>query len=473
MKFLSNQEKTISCHNSNGEVIQASLLNLNRYSASLEVYNPYSIMQLSEVLQDFQIKASGKLIYEGEAVVTGIVNTGVLVVCEVSLSGQWFDIDLSKRIEDKDSKLDLNFSEYLTSWKEIHQLSNDFKLVVGDMQSVLIGVERWVNEIELSVKSLNEEKREIEERKILNAIKDQFGLEFLPQMDKLEVIAKTIKPSEINSYKYYIRKHLHPLILCAPFTFRTFQKPLGYAGDYEMVAMMMRDSFEGSSMYAKLVNSAFLEMAPVIAHRNRITFLQNAIRSSVKNNATESESAKILNLGCGPAREIQQFIELDAESNRADFTLLDFNAETLQYTSSTLAKIIKSHNRDTQIKYIERSVNQLLRQSNRGDIDMEWESFDLVYCAGLFDYLSQKVCKKLVDLFYRLIKPGGKVIVTNVSKDNPRIGSMELLLEWNLIYRHNIGMLDLIPKSMGVTHELTADATGVNLFLEINKSKGS
>jgi len=115
-------------------------------------------------------------------------------------------------------------------------------------------------------------------------------------------------------------------------------------------------------------------------------------------------------------------------------------------------------------------VHQLLKQANRGDVDMEWESYDLVYCAGLFDYLSQKVCQKLVELFAKLLCPQGLVIVTNVASTNPCIGWMEYVVEWNLVYRSDWEMLDLIPLDGTVMKtDLKRDATGVNLFLEIRK----
>ena len=38
---------TVSCKNSQGTVITANVLRLRRYSVSFEVYNPYSILQLS------------------------------------------------------------------------------------------------------------------------------------------------------------------------------------------------------------------------------------------------------------------------------------------------------------------------------------------------------------------------------------------------------------------------------------------
>ena len=126
--------------------------------------------------------------------------------------------------------------------------------------------------------------------------------------------------------------------------------------------------------------------------------------------------------------------------------------------------------RGCSLTMIERSVHQLLKQASKGDVDMHWESYDLVYCAGLFDYLSQKVCKRLVELFTKLLRPNGMSIVTNVASTNPRIGWMEYVVEWNLIYRNDWEMLDLIPLDGTVLQtDLKRDATGVNLFLETRK----
>ena len=88
-----------------------------------------------------------------------------------------------------------------------------------------------------------------------------------------------------------------------------------------------------------------------------------------------------------------------------------------------------------------------------------------------FDYLSQRVCKKLVNVFNRLLRPGGLLVVTNVSMANPDKAWMEYILEWNLIYRDRNGMQDLIPGStVPLQTEVKEDATGVNYFLEIRKS---
>ena len=78
-----------------------------------------------------------------------------------------------------------------------------------------------------------------------------------------------------------------------------------------------------------------------------------------------------------------------------------------------------------------------------------------------------------MEFFCSIAKPGGLVVVTNVADSNPRKGWMEYLMEWNLIYRGKEEMLDLVPQGVPVKRvDVKADATGVNLFLEIEMADG-
>ena len=65
-------ESLIVCENSQGVGIRATLLRMTRYVASFEVYNPYSILQLSEVLTAFKIVIDGKTIYSGRGIINSI-----------------------------------------------------------------------------------------------------------------------------------------------------------------------------------------------------------------------------------------------------------------------------------------------------------------------------------------------------------------------------------------------------------------
>ena len=94
MEILPDQSQSvIKCRNSQGMEVQANLLRLTRYSVVFEVYNPYSILQLSEVLSDFRILANKRLIYRGKAVVSNLLNTGLVLVCEASLEDGWQEVD--------------------------------------------------------------------------------------------------------------------------------------------------------------------------------------------------------------------------------------------------------------------------------------------------------------------------------------------------------------------------------------------
>src|ERR687883_57145 len=62
-------------------------------------------------------------------------------------------------------------------------------------------------------------------------------------------------------------------------------------------------------------------------------------------------------------------------------------------------------------------------------------AFNMVYCAGIFDYLSDRICKQLMNIFYELLEPGGLLVATNVDSANPSRNGMEYLLEWHLIHR--------------------------------------
>src|SRR5205814_10021317 len=123
----------------------------------------------------------------------------------------------------------------------------------------------------------------------------------------------------------------------------------GYAGDYEMVNMILRDPMEGSSIFAKLLNLYILLQAPAEGHRNRVNYLTQRLVEETRRCVRLGRNARILNLGCGPAGEIQKFLRHEDLSDRAQITLLDFNDETLQYTGKVLEEIKMKHRRTTQI----------------------------------------------------------------------------------------------------------------------------
>jgi len=472
MEILPDQSQSvIKCRNSQGMEVQANLLRLTRYSVVFEVYNPYSILQLSEVLSDFRILANRRLIYRGKAVVSNLLNTGLVLVCEASLEDGWQEVDFLSGVTGE-ADLGSQFAGFMSEWKAANKVQDAFKISVADMSSTLTGVQHWMGGIDVGIRSTATRRRDDLEREIFSNIQKKVIEEVIPAMESFEEVANQVPEEEMPSHKSYIRRELHPIVLCSPFLYRTYTKPLGYAGDYEMVNMMLRDPYEGASSFAKLLNYAMLNTEPVVAHRNRIEYLVDMLDREAGHRFGR-ERARAFNLGCGPAEEVLRFLKDHDSSDLMDFDLLDFNPETLEYTRERLDKVRMSMARNTQIRYIPRSVHQILKAAVQPGGDPELGHYDIVYCAGLFDYLSQRVGKRLVEFFCSIAKPGGLVVVTNVADTNPRKAWMEYLMEWNLIYRGKEEMLDLVPAGVPVKRvDVKADSTGVNLFLEIEIANG-
>ncbi|MBI2949739.1 MAG: class I SAM-dependent methyltransferase, partial [Verrucomicrobia bacterium] len=95
--------------------------------------------------------------------------------------------------------------------------------------------------------------------------------------------------------------------------------------------------------------------------------------------------------------------------------------------------------------------------------------YDFVYCAGLFDYFTDSVCRRLIALFYEWLVPGGLLSVTNIHPSNPQRHLMEYLLEWNVFHRTE-KELESLATPEG-EREVIADRTGVNIFLNIRKNR--
>jgi extracellular factor (EF) 3-hydroxypalmitic acid methyl ester biosynthesis protein len=263
---------------------------------------------------------------------------------------------------------------------------------------------------------------------------------------------------------------LHPLMLCSPFAYRTFQKPLGYAGDYEMVNMILRDPHEGGSLFAKVVNLWFLSQWPARAHRNRIAYLKERLVEESLRGARRQKPVRILNLGCGPAREVEEFLAADGIADHAELTLLDFNEETVQHTTRVLGETRRRLGRRTQIQVQRKSVHQLLKEGQKPVVAGGGLQYDFIYCAGLFDYLSDRTCRQLMNIFYDWLAPGGLISATNVDACKPFRHMLEFVLDWHLIYRDPKLAKSLFPDRSSPDNQcIKKDPTGVNVFVEVRK----
>ena len=104
---------------------------------------------------------------------------------------------------------------------------------------------------------------------------------------------------------------------------------------------------------------------------------------------------------------MQRFLEQREFAGQAEFTLIDFNQETIEHARATLEELKRKHRRETSVQVIKKSVNQILKESGRTVQGGATAHYDLVYCAGLFDYLSDQTCRLLSTVLFNWVAPGG------------------------------------------------------------------
>lgn len=174
-----SSQSVITCRNSQGTELTANLLRIKRYSVVFEVYNPYSILQLSEVLSDFRIMASRRLLYHGKAVVSNLLNTGIVLVCEATLEDGWVELDFLSAVSGTGDLKD-QFGSFMQEWKSANQVRDPFKLVVADMVNMFSGLQHWMTGVDVGIRTTVTRSRDELEKEIFSGVQEQAIGEVMP-----------------------------------------------------------------------------------------------------------------------------------------------------------------------------------------------------------------------------------------------------------------------------------------------------
>ena len=186
----------------------------------------------------------------------------------------------------------------------------------------------------------------------------------------------------------------------------------------------------------------------------------------------------MLSLACGPAKEVQWWLDQAGDlPHPVQINLLDQDGGALDAAHGALTRRLSARedgSANVSIRGLHLSVRQLLRQK---DADLaEFVShtvrdLDLIYSAGLFDYLPDPVAQELVRVLYGALAPGGRLLIGNLRNTPDTTWWMDHVFAWHLIYREEDAMLDMAsslgdtPASVG----LRLDETERCFFLEVVK----
>ena len=114
-----------------------------------------------------------------------------------------------------------------------------------------------------------------------------------------------------------------------------------------------------------MIHLLLVSQWPAKSVRNRIAHLGENILNETARIARAGKTARILNIGCGPAQEVQDFLKETHLSNQADFTLIDFNEETLLHAGQKLVEAKREFSWRTEVRTQQISVYELLKRTQR------------------------------------------------------------------------------------------------------------
>ena len=139
-----------------------------------------------------------------------------------------------------------------------------------------------------------------------------------------------------------------------------------------------------------------------IPHYDRVnrwmTFGQDKVwRKNVRNHA--KEGMKILEVGCGPGSFAEDLVGLDV-------TCLDPSAEMLRVAKKRVDSARKSRGEEPA-KYVEAIAES---------IPLPDDTFDRVFC--LFSFRDFQDKKKGLEEIFRVLKPGGQLVICDAGKAN-------------------------------------------------------
>ena len=447
------------------ETIKAKPLNFSKYGLAFQIDSEFApLVAPFNRIQNLRFTAFGQTFYEGPVEVrhSHLDSSG----CTVGVFTYNDPIKVEKVLGVKIGHQIINGENGFKTSQANIKISEQFQLLVTQYQDYLLNLQQILEKTQKEIAALAIEEQWEIEQSILLLLEPFFKEKSDYYIKEISKVCKNFKSEEQLVYKSYFQSHLQNLLLVAAMPRRSVEKPLGYAGDYEMMNMIYERHYEGDNLFSKIQNNYWCSIPPARANILRLNYFKNKIEEVVMEALKVRNQVRITSLGSGPAKEIADFIKESPLSEHCVFTCVDQEPKALEYSQRVLTSIAKQQNKNVQFNFVLANVVSYLRSSPQ---QFMYEQ-DLLFASGLFDYLKQSVAKKLTYELLKLVHPQGELIIVNASSTNPgRIG-MEFAGEWYLSYRSKEEMSDLVSELEGYHQkELFLDEEQVYWYLSVKK----
>ncbi len=275
--------------------------------------------------------------------------------------------------------------------------------------------------------------------------------------ESLVVFEQTMKGSGYEEVMWgYVFKEIFPYFMRSRFAERAYFKPKGYAGDFLMMEHIYTNIPKGEGKLGEIIDDFCLQRPGSLAIRSRRVLLKDQLMQLSAPIAARGGMTRIMNLACGPNRELFDFLSECEYSESVEALCVDIDSEALQYTN----QYVNIFPHRASIRLMSENVIKWSLGRARHHI----EPLDIIYSAGLCDYLDPRLFRALITQCHRHLKPGGTLLLGNFTF-YPDALFLDKLLKWELIYRTEEELKELFaPTPFGEQVTIITEKEQVNLF---------
>jgi len=241
------------------------------------------------------------------------------------------------------------------------------------------------------------------------------------------------------------RNILAPWLWRSRFFNRSYHKPHGFAGDFRIIEWIYDLESDRCDDPAQpgIVNcldyvySTIHAVVSVQQRRRWFTRLLHAERERLDG------KLRVLDVACGGARYIRDFLASGRDVSAVEITLVDQDAAALAFcrTRSLVPWLASAR--------IETRPDSMVKLANH----LGGRQFDVIISAGLFDYLSDAIARHVLGHMASLLAPGGIVAFSNFHVSDPSRVVKNWFVDWPLIYRDDDACAALLPAALAVASE--------------------
>ena len=275
-----------------------------------------------------------------------------------------------------------------------------------------------------------------------------------------------VEGETLAASKRYTETLLTPVMRASPFLWRCYLKPQGYPGDYLAMTWMYEGQRRGETIFSRLLDQLGLEERLAATVPIRGHYMVRKITECVGEAEQRHEGpVRIVSIGAGPAREVVDHLDQSLSGQAIDFVLIDQDEQALAFAAEALRRAALKHGGRVRILCRHVSFSQLLELP---ELQSEVSGADMIYSAGLLDYLRADVASALMSSCFGLLRAGGQLVVGNAAAEPGVRWMPEFVLDWTMLYRTERDLRDL-GNGLGGTLELDSDASKTWLFLVARK----